>query len=202
MITDMSPVIEPKSDQINADDFVAGPMTFKIERVDINPGTEQPVSITLADEKRVWRPCKTASRCLVTVWGPDAKAYVGRSVTLYRDPKVKWGGLEVGGIRVSHMSHMDAPATIMLTASKANRRPTVIKPLTADPQPRQEPGIDLNAWAAQIVAKLPSYATVAELRADWDVHKLALKAEMPDLFKTVNGKVGARGGELSMADGE
>ena len=102
-MTDMTAVIQPKSDQVNADDFIAGPATFTIESVSISPGTEQPVQIKLVGEPRVWRPCKSMSRVLVAAWGPDAKVYTGRSLTLYRDPKVKWGGMEVGGIRVSHL---------------------------------------------------------------------------------------------------
>lgn len=197
-MNDMSAVIEPKSDQINADDFMAGPQTFTIERVDIKAGTEQPVSIVLKDEKRVWRPCKTASRCLVAVWGPDAKAYVGRSVTLYRDPTVKWGGLEVGGIRVSHMSDISQAVTLMLTASKANRKPAVIKPLAQLTQTRQEPQVDLAAWSDQIMERLPSYASADDLRTDWSEHRAALKAKLPERFADVNAAVNARGGELSV----
>ena len=111
-MNDMSQVIIPKSDQINADDFVAGPITFQIEGVEIRAGTEQPVSIHLAGEPRAWKPCKSMSRVLVAAWGPDANVYRGRSVTLYRDPTVKWGGMEIGGIRISHMSHI-APALLL-----------------------------------------------------------------------------------------
>lgn len=197
-MNDMSAVIEPKSDQINADDFMAGPQTFTIERVDIKAGTEQPVSIVLRDEKRVWRPCKTASRCLVAVWGPDAKAYTGKSVTLYRDPTVKWGGLEVGGIRISHMSDISQPVTLMLTASKANRRPAIIKPLAQPSQTRQEPQVDLAAWSDQIMERLPSYATTASLKADWKAHFTDLKQSMPERFAQVSAAVNARAGELSV----
>ena len=81
------------------------------------------------------------SRVLVAAWGPDANAYVGRSVTLYRDPKVKWGGLEVGGIRVSHMSHIERDMVMSLTATKGKRAPHKICVLEApanDAPPRQQ----------------------------------------------------------------
>jgi hypothetical protein len=106
-VNDMSQVIIPKSDQLNAEDFLAGPLTYTIDAVHIQAGTEQPVNIMMVGEKRAWRPCKSMSRVLVHAWGPDANAYIGRSVTLYNDPKVKWGGMEVGGIRVSHLSHIE-----------------------------------------------------------------------------------------------
>jgi len=137
-MSDMSAVIQPKSDQINADDMIGGPMTVTITGVKIQPVQEQPVSVSIAGTSKVWRPCKTTARILVAVWGADANQYIGRSLTLYRDPKVKWGGLEVGGIRISHMSHMEREMTLMMTVSKANRQPAKIRPLQAAEAP-QEP---------------------------------------------------------------
>lgn len=130
-MNDMSQVIIPKSDQLNADDFVAGPITFQIEGVEIRAGTEQPVSIHLAGEPRAWKPCKSMSRVLVAAWGPDANVYKGRSVTLYRDPTVKWGGMEIGGIRISHLSHIERDMLLQLTATKGKRAPHIVKPITA-----------------------------------------------------------------------
>ena len=131
-MNDMNQVIQPKSDQVNADDFIGGPKTFTIEAVTITPGTEQPVQIKLANEPRAFRPCKSMSRVLVAAWGPDAKAYAGRSFTLYRDPKVKWGGMEVGGIRISHLSHIERDMMIQLTATKGKRAPHIVRPLVAE----------------------------------------------------------------------
>ena len=57
-MNDMSGVITPKSDQINADDLIAGPRTIMVREVDIRPGTEQPVSIFYdGDGGKPWRPC-------------------------------------------------------------------------------------------------------------------------------------------------
>lgn len=138
-MNDMSSVIVPKSDQINADDLISGPRTITITEVDIRPGTEQPVSIFFeGDDGKPWRPCKSMSRVLVAAWGPDAKLYTGRSVTLYRDPKVKWGGMEVGGIRVSHLSHMDRDMSMALTATKGKRAMYVVKQLVQQER-RQQP---------------------------------------------------------------
>ncbi len=136
-MNDMSQVIIPKSDQINADDFVAGPITFQIEGVEIRAGTEQPVSIHLAGEPRAWKPCKSMSRVLVAAWGPDANVYRGRSVTLYRDPTVKWGGMEIGGIRISHMSHIERDMLLQLTATKGKRAPHIVKPITGETSAKQ-----------------------------------------------------------------
>lgn len=138
-MNDMSSVIIPRSDQINAEDFIAGPRTFEIGSVDIRGGTEQPVSIQLVGEDRVWRPCKSMSRVLVAAWGPDANAYRGRSVTLYRDAKVKWAGMEVGGIRISHLSHIERDMVMALTATKGKRAPHTVKPLKQQQQRNSSP---------------------------------------------------------------
>lgn len=120
---DMSAVIQPKSDQINADDLIGGAMTVTIDAVNISPRDDQPISIKLKGMAKVYRPCKSMARVMVQAWGADASKYAGRSLTLYRDPKVKWGGMEVGGIRISHMSHIESGMTLMLTETRANRRP-------------------------------------------------------------------------------
>lgn len=138
-MSDMSAVIQPKSDQINADDMIGGPMTVTIESVTIAAGTEQPVSMKLKGMSKVYRPCKSMSRVMVQAWGADASKYAGRSMTLYRDPKVKWGGMEVGGIRISHMTGIDAPITMMLTQTQKARAPFKVSPLAAPTDTPQEP---------------------------------------------------------------
>lgn len=147
-MTDMTQVIKPKSDQLNADDLIAGAMTVKITRVDVRGGQEQPVSIHFeGDNGKPYKPCKSMCRVMVFVWGADAKQYTGRSMTLYRDPKVTWGGMEVGGIRISHMSHIDKPVTMALTASKSKRSMHTVEPLkvAAETTP---PAIDPTVKAA------------------------------------------------------
>lgn len=128
---DMSDVIVPKSDQINADSLISGPMQVTIEAVNISHRDEQPISIKLVGLSKVYRPCKSMARVMVQAWGPDASKYAGRSLTLYRDPKVKWGGMEVGGIRISHMSHIDGPMKMMLTQTRSNRAPFSVQPMQA-----------------------------------------------------------------------
>lgn len=134
---DMTSVIQPKSDQVNADDLIGGPMTVTIDSVNIQNTTEQPISIKLVGMQKVYRPCKSMARVMVQVWGSDASKYAGRSMTLYRDPKVKWAGIEVGGIRISHMSHIDNAMSLMLTTTRSQRAPFKVQPLTA-PEPKPQ----------------------------------------------------------------
>lgn len=129
---DLSAVIVPKSDQINADDLIAGPRTITITEVRVSPGTEQPVSIFFeGDGGKPFRPCKSMTRLMVSVWGPDSAKYPGQSMTLYRDPTVKWAGMAVGGIRISHMTGLSSRMEIALTETKGKRKITVVEPLTA-----------------------------------------------------------------------
>ena len=149
---DMNDVIQPKSDQINADTLIGGPMTVKITGVKIDHSSEQKVSISLEGTPLVFRPCKSMSKVLVAAYGADANLYVGKSMTLYRDPKVKWGGLEVGGIRISHLSHIEKDMVMMLTQTRAQRAPHKVKPLRAEQQQTQAPAAPDNALQLAEVA--------------------------------------------------
>ena len=133
MTLDVSKAIEPKSDQQNYDDFLTGPRTVKIDRVEVKNGAEQPVAVHLVGyEGKPWRPSKTSLRCLAAIWGADASKWSGLSLTLYGDPDVTWGGMKVGGIRVSHMEGLTEPRTLMLTRTRGKKGATVIKPLVVD----------------------------------------------------------------------
>src|SRR5690349_14971068 len=134
-MVDMSAFIAAKSDQLNADDLMDAPRTITITKVTAAPdAAEQPVSIHYeGGEGRPWKPCKTMRRILVGVWGKDASKYVGRSLTLYRDPTVAFGGLQVGGIRVSHMSDIAEDKTVALLVTRGRKAPFKIKPLLNAP---------------------------------------------------------------------
>lgn len=126
---DLTDSIAPKSDQLNAEDLLTGPRTFTV--ADVKKGSaEQPVDIHLVEfPGRPFRPSKTVRRILVNAWGAEASAYIGRRMTLYRDPNVKFGGMDVGGIRVSHLSHIDKPISVALTVSRGKRQPYTVQPL-------------------------------------------------------------------------
>ena len=132
---DMTKTTAPKSDQMNADDLIGGKtITIKITKVSLLAG-EQPIAISYeGDNGKPYKPGKSMRRVMVTVWGSDGNQYIGRSLTLYRDDKVLFGGVAVGGLRISHMSHIDKEITMALTASKANRKPFTVKPLVVKPE--------------------------------------------------------------------
>lgn len=153
-MNNMLGTIIPKSDQINADDLIGGQtLTITVSSVEIRMD-EQPVSIHFeGDGGKPYKPGKSMRRVLVNVWGPDANHYVGRSMTLYRDDAVKFGGLDVGGIRISHMSHITKPVTMALTATRANRKPFTVKPLIAE--------------SAKVTENAPSTTTKRQSVTEW-----------------------------------
>ncbi len=203
-MNDMSPVIVPKSDQINADDLIGGPMTITIREVQIKGGQEQPVSIYFDGSDKAFRPCKSMSRVMVAGWGPDANAYKGRSLTLYRDPSVKWGGMEVGGIRISHMSHIDRAMTMALTATKGSRKPYTVNPLIAEVKTIAKPDA-AQAWADAYIAKV-NQADNPEALEEFAASKAAKLAELegkrPDLHDACAKALATRRAALSEPAGD
>jgi hypothetical protein len=127
-IEDLSYTIIPKSDQLNADDLIAGPLTITIAGVRSLNSKEQPVALDI-DGRMPYKPCLTMRRALISAWGKDGSKWVGRSLTLYCDPTVRFGPNAVGGIRISHISHIDSPLVILLTTSRARRTEFTFQPL-------------------------------------------------------------------------
>ena len=126
---DISETTAPRSDQQNFDDYIGGPKTVVISEVKQGT-TEQPVEIHLVEfPGRPFKPSKSMRRVLVAAWGADSTAYVGRAMTLYGDPTVKFGGSVVGGIRIGQLSHIDKPLTVSLTTTRGKRAPFKVEPL-------------------------------------------------------------------------
>lgn len=141
-MVDLSQTIIPKSDQLNADDLIGGPITITVTKVSRMGSPDQPIAINYeGDNGKPYKPCKGMRRVMVQVWGKDGNAYVGRSMTLYNDPKVKFGGADVGGIRISHMSHISEKITLAVTVSKARRKPFVVMPLKTSTQKKIDPAV-------------------------------------------------------------
>ena len=136
-MVDLRTTVIPKSDQLNADDLIGRSLTIEITEVRGVDG-DQPIAIYFkGDNGKPFKPCKCMRRVLIQIWGPDSKNYIGRSMTLYRDETVKFGGIAVGGIRISHMSHIKEDITLALTTAKAQRKPYVVKPLQVQQQAAQ-----------------------------------------------------------------
>lgn len=135
---DISETLSPKSDQIDFDDFIAGDQTFTISEVRRGPSAEQPVEVVMKEFPRPWRPAKSMRRVLASVWTADGATYVGKRITLFGDPTVRWGGQEVGGVRIRAMSGIDKPLTIPLTVTRGRRAPFTVQPLPDAPVPADQ----------------------------------------------------------------
>ena len=151
---DLTDSIAPTSDQLDAVDLLGGPRTFTIASVS-KGSAEQPVNVHLAEFPRVWRPGKSMRRVLVSAWGPDASAYVGRRVRLYCDPDVIFGKDRVGGTRISHLSHIGKALSVPLLVSRGKSAIFTVEPLpeAAGPTAEQvaectDPAVLRSMWKA------------------------------------------------------
>lgn len=163
---DLSSTIAPKSDQLNADDLIAGPRTFTVEKV-TQGNAEQPVNIYLIESPgRPWKPSKSMRRVLVSAWGPDGNTYAGRHVTLYRNPDIKFGGEQVGGIEISHMTDLKGPLKLALTVTRGKKRAHTVQPLTSPEPTFTVPKLDTaDAYRDHWLKRRDEGATKAELDA-------------------------------------
>lgn len=129
-VSDLRDTIVPKSDQLNAEQLLGGAITITVTDVRRGGGEDQPVVIHYEGEGgRPYKPCKSMRKVLVFAWGGDGRAWVGRSMTIYNRPDVKFGGEDVGGIRISHLSHIERDISIALTATRGRKEQTRIKRL-------------------------------------------------------------------------
>lgn len=138
-MNDMASTIVAKSDQLNSDDLISGPITIQIRDTRVKESGEQRVEIFYhGDNNKPWKPCKSMCRALVFAWGDDSKQYIGRSLTILRDPEVTWAGMKVGGIRISHMSHITGELVMPLTVTRGSKKAYKVLPLQNPPAPRQQ----------------------------------------------------------------
>ena len=146
---DITSTLVPKSDQLDAVDLLSGPQTFTIDKVGKNASPDQPVNVHLVEFPRVWRPGKSMRRVLAACWGADASQWTGRRVTLYCDTRVKFGGEEVGGTRISHLSHIDKAMKVPLIVTRGKSQVYTVQPLveklTPKPTTKAKSVADLDA---------------------------------------------------------
>jgi hypothetical protein len=134
-VQDLRSTIIPRSDQLNSEQLLAGPMILTVSDVTAGGGEDQPVSIFYdADPGRPYKPCKTMRKVLILAWGPDGTQWIGKSMELYCEPSVKFGGEVVGGIRISRLSDIPKDIKVALTATKGRKAMHEIRPLVASPE--------------------------------------------------------------------
>ena len=171
---DISNALIAKSDQLNAIDLISGPRTVTITEV-TKGSPEQPVNIVTDafGPGRPFKPSKTVLRIIAHEWGNETSEWVGRRMTLFRDPAVKWAGEEIGGIRIEALSHITKPVSFTLANSKTKHTKYVVNPLPdAAPTPQDTSGRD---WSAELILAADDLDAVAALgKAARDAHANAV----------------------------
>lgn len=160
---DITETLAPKSEQLdNIDLRNSPPRIFTVTAVDVHIGSDQPVTVHLAEFERPWKPGKNMRRVLAHCWGKESDNWIGRRVELYADEKVKFGNDTPGGTRISRISHIDATTHAPLLLGQG--KPGTYK---VDPLPDDAPTAPPELTEAMIACA----TDVDQLGAWWKQHK-------------------------------
>lgn len=130
-MTDIVKFCEPKSDQLNNVDLIAGNRIIKVTKVKVTATGTQDCTVSYeGDNGKPWKPCKTTARIMLEKWGADIQNWVGKSLELFRDPEVVYGGKKEGGIRITAMSDIPADFETVVRISRGSTKVVKIKKLS------------------------------------------------------------------------
>ena len=145
---DIRAATKPKSDQLNYETFLTGPQTFTVSKV--TPGDrDHPVFIHMNEcPATPYKPSKGMLKCIAQPdgWGDKSSQWVGKSITLYGDPTVIYGGVEVGGIKVAALSDINGDYETLISARRGVRKPHLIKKIVIQMYDEQKFVANLPAW--------------------------------------------------------
>lgn len=207
----LSEALAPKSDQLNADDLIPGPRVLKITGGRIaKDGRQTRIILSFeGDGGKPFKPCKTMGRAMVMVWALTDEGFAeqvkGKSIRVYRDPEVTFGDQgQVGGIRISHMSHINKPTNVKLTVSQGKKSLFTFHPLVTEAPNSSGSDPAVEKWVsdhigfvigAQGLERLASVQTSGKKRFDW------LANADPALHAKVKSAYDQRFAEFSGGDG-
>ena len=178
---DVSETILAKSDQINAIDLIE-PTVVTVVDVKAGPA-DQPVHI-ITDKygtERPFKPSKTVRRDLVKAWGKEAQAWIGRSMELYNEPTVLWAGKQVGGIRISALSHIEKPIQTAHTITRGKYTEVTIRVLQDAPGPSEEAVVDS-------LADIAGASSMEALKTAWALAGARGVQKHPDVIEAKNAR--------------
>ena len=124
-MADIRAAIQPRSDQLNYEDFVSGPAVLTIERTEDyrDEKGQARVAIHMVEYPgRPFKASKTNLKLLAIAWGDDDTDWPGRRVQLSADPTVTYGGKAVGGICVTALSHLPQRFTAKLSVARGKKK--------------------------------------------------------------------------------
>lgn len=167
---------QAKSDQLNSCDIMGGSLVSKI--VDVKAGNaDQPVAIVIDSWPQPWKPSKTSLRVLCACWGNDPSQWIGRYAVLYNDETVTWGGEAIGGIRASHLSHIDGTKKVAVNIKKGKKGVQTVEPYY--PQETQAP-IEPTYWPDEAFEKQVAKVRPGETDAESVIVALEKKAPLTE----------------------
>ena len=139
-MVDISQYTYSKGTQTNADDLVAAPRTVVVTDVVLTGDEKQPLAVRYeGDEGKPFLPCLTMRKMIAAIWGKESDAWIGQSLTLFRDPSIKFGPDTPGGVRISHMSGIDKTISVQLLEKRGKRRTYTIVPLVVEKPATKQP---------------------------------------------------------------
>lgn len=128
-LRDIRSTIIPRSDQLNFDQLILGPVVVTVTHVTAG-NAEQPLIVHYEGENgRPYKPGLTMRRILALGWGSNSEQWAGRSMELYGDPTIRFGKEVVGGIRISRMSHIPKAIEASLAVTKGKKAMNRVEPL-------------------------------------------------------------------------
>ena len=142
---DLTKHIQADSDCLVAADLVGGPLTILVERVtESGKNDKKKIDIFYANSEKPFRPCKSMLRILCELWKTtDATTFIGRGITLYREPDCMWKGEKTPGVRICGLSHIEKAVTVVANERRGKMATYQIEPIRpwppAAPEPQAQP---------------------------------------------------------------
>jgi hypothetical protein len=180
---DIRAATKPKSDQLNYETFLTGPQTFTVSKV--TPGDrDHPVFIHMVEcPATPYKPSKGMLKCIAQPdgWGDKSSQWVGKAITLYGDPTVIYGGVEVGGIKVAFLSDIKGDYETLISARRGVRKPHLIKRLILkvaallNDYPEDQFSANIEPWLSAIKA--------GKITAEQVISKAEQKGKLTDAQK-------------------
>ena len=167
-MVDISKTLVAKSDQLNAGDLIGGGVTVTVDSVEVIRG-KQPISIFLREGYQPFKPCLSMRRVIAKLWGLETNSWVGRRLTLFCDPDVRWAGERAGGIRISNMDGIKAKAQIPLRESQHRVVTYTIEPLEAQQSKNNSANIDAIAKSMNACTDMAALEGIAKTIRDFNL---------------------------------
>lgn len=143
-LTDISAAAAPKSDQLNNVELTSGPIDIKIRdfKFDRNADQQKLWLYFEGDEGRPWKPSKGMINVIKAIWGKYAESYIGREMTLIRDPDVRFGKERTGGIRIGSMDGIERTTKVDIQIARGRFMSYVVEPFKRSGGKLGAPSVD------------------------------------------------------------